>query len=638
MTMKNNDVIKVLSDRQQAREKLPIFYGSRDNYVHGLKEVIANATDELINHFKRGSIHVTLHDDLQTITVKDTGRGIPLDGETEGIKNYDLLFKTLFAGTKYDNESDKAQTGVNGVGTTVLNYTSILFEVTSVYAGNCFTVRFKNGGEFVDFTKAAAAAEAHGTTFKFILDKEVYTDTVYNSEIVRDIVKRFAVSSSKVYLTYIHGDKEEKFHYANLREYFDEIIGKNTTSFVLESNDIEIYDNDEKNVISICLTTTPEVIQESYLNLTYLSEGGAFNNGVLNGLRAFFNKYAKANNLFPKGVKNFTLDDMANSFSFVITDLSNEVEFSNQTKLSTSKDIYQKVTEKHIQQLLKYVESENPEGLKKMCKHVLEIQKHNEKSDKAIKALKKKLTEKVEGIGNKVDDLVDCKKHGEEAELYIAEGQSALGSIVLARNADFQAAYALRGKILNCLKANYSEIFKSKIIMDLIKALGCGIEADNKNKNLESFDISKLRFGKVVIATDQDSDGFQIACLILTMFYRLVPTILKEGRVYIARTPLYEIRLSNDEMIYFYSETEKDQELPKIKDNYSIARVKGLGELEPETMSETAMNANTRVLTQVIVEDVEAMEREFKIWLDDDVTGRKEVISKHLADFLEVVQ
>lgn len=637
MVEKNNDTIKVLTDREQAREKLPIFYGSRDNFVHGLKEVIANATDELINHFKRGTITVTLSQDQKVITVQDTGRGIPIGEETNGIKNYDLLFKTLFAGTKYENDSDKAQTGVNGVGTTVLNYTSTIFEVESVYNGHRYTVKFKDGGEFVDFTQETAPEDKHGTTFKFMLDDTVYTNTVFKSEVVRDIVKRFAVSSSKVYLIYQHNGIEEKFHYSNLREYFEEIVGKNSTSFVLESNDIEIADYNEKNTLSICLTTTPETTQESYLNLTYLEEGGAFNTGVLNGLRTFFNKYAKDKNMLPKGTKNFALDDVANSFSFVITDLSNMVEFSNQTKLSTSKDVYQKVTEKHVQQLLKIAEVENPEGIKKMCKHILEIQKHNARSEKAVKALKKKLTEKVEGIGNKVDDLIDCKKHGEKAELFIAEGQSALGSIVAARNADFQAAYALRGKILNCLKANYSEIFKSAVIMDLIKTLGCGIEADSKHKNLDTFDIKKCRFGKIIITTDQDSDGFQIACLILTMFYRLIPTIITNGMVYIARTPLYEIRLSNDEMIYFYSETEKERELPKIKGGYTIARVKGLGELEPETMAETAMNQETRVLTQVMAPDIEAMIREFNTWLNDDVSERKEYISKHLVEFLEVV-
>lgn len=636
MTIKNNDVIKVLTDREQAREKLPVFYGSRDNYVHGLKEVLANATDELINNSTRGSIHVTLHDDLKTLVVRDTGRGIPIHEETDGIKNYDLLFKTLFAGTKYENDPGKKQTGVNGVGTTVLNYTSVLFTVISTYGGNTYTVEFKDGGEFVNFTQQYADANEHGTTFIFKLDDAIYTETVYKSDIVKDIVKRFAISSSKVYLTYKHKNEEVKFHYNNLREYFDEIIGKNSTSFVIESYDIENHSDDESNIMSICLTTSPETIQESYLNMTYLSEGGTLETGVLNGLRSFFNKYTKEKMNLGKKARNFTLEDIRNSFSFVITDFSNVVEFSNQTKLSTGKELYAKVTEKFVMDLLKIQSLENENGIRKMCKHILEIQKHNEKSDKAMKTLKKKLTEKVEGIGNKVADLVDSRLHGEKAEIFIAEGQSALGSIIAARDGNFQAAYALRGKILNCLKANYDEIFKNEIIMDLIKSLGCGIEADKRHKNMDSFDISKLRFGKIIITTDQDTDGFQIACLILTMIYKLMPTLITDGRVYIARTPLYEVRLSSDKMIYYYSEIEKEKELPKIKETYSISRVKGLGELEPETMSQTAMDVNTRVLTQVVVNDVAKMDQEFKIWLDSDVEGRKEFISEHLPEFLEV--
>lgn len=658
MTEKNNDKIRVLSDREQAREKLPIFFGSRNNYVHGLKEVIANATDEIINHFRSGSITVILHEDLKTITVIDTGRGIPIAEKTDGIYNYELLFKTLFAGTKYDESENKTQTGVNGVGTTVLNYTSSLFKVVSVYGGKSYTIEFKDGGEQTGtLLEQPAKKDEHGTMFTFKLDNHIYPKIDYIPEQVEEIVKRYAVASGKVSLTYVYKDQSKKFHYKNLREYFDELIGKNSTSFILESNDVEIVstikkhiqplskldkeeivERTEKDIISICLTTTPEAIQESYLNLTYLSEGGSFNSGVIKGLRSFFNKYAKDGKLFPKGVTKFTKEDIENSFSFVITDLSNSVEFSNQTKLSTAKENYEKITEKHVNQLMTIALSENPAGVKKMCKHLLEIQKHNTQSEKAKKALKKKLTEKVDGVTNRVDDLIDCKNHGLESEIYIAEGQSALGSIVASRDAIYQGAYALRGKILNCLKASYSDIFKNKIITDLIKILGCGIEGDSKNKDLDTFNIKKLRFGKIVITTDQDSDGFQIACLIITMFYRLIPTLVREGYIYIAQTPLYEIRKDNDEMIYYYSESEKERELPKLKGKYTIARVKGLGELEPETMAYTAMNPETRVLKQVTVEDVQAMNEAFRVWLDEDVTDRKKEISENLYKYLEEVE
>lgn len=630
-----HDKIKSLDTRSQARDKISIWYGSADNYEHASKEIIANGTDEIINNFEEGTVTVTLHDDLQTLTVEDTGRGIPIHGETDGIKNYELLFRTLFASTKYET-SEQTTTGTNGVGMTIATYTSSIFYVESCYGGYRYSLKFENGGELVqELEKEKCDKNLHGTKITFKLDSEIYPTTIYESDRMRDIVKRFAVGSPKVKLIFKYQDETQEFNYDTVEDYYTEIIGSTSTSPVITAP-VTVYDDeDEINQIKLVLSTTPEPIQESYLNLTFLSEGGSFNDGVIAGIRSYANKYAKENKLFPKGVTSFTTDDIESSVSFVLVALSNQVEFQNQTKLSTNKKLYRKLAQKHVTQLLEIFKIENESGFKKFMNHLLEVQKHNSASQKAKAALKKKLSEKVEGIGNRVANLVDSEVTGEDAELYVAEGQSALGSIVLARDAVFQAVYPLRGKILNCLKASYTEIFDNKIITDLIKVMGCGIRADKKNKDIDSFDIKKLRYGKIVIATDADSDGAQIACLIITMIYRLMPDLIDQGYVYIAQTPLYEVKLADDSMIYYYSEKEKDDKLPSLKGKYTIARCKGLGELMPEVMSETAMDPETRNLIRVTVEDSQKMIESLETWMGEAVEGRKQYISENLYHYVD---
>ena len=636
--MKKHDTIRALDDREKSRDKISIFFGSRDNYSHGLKEVIANATDEVINNFESGLVKVELHEDMQTITVTDTGRGIQIDGETDGVKNYDLLFRTLFAGTKYDT-TESTTTGTNGVGNTVLCYTSSVFNVDSYYNKKHHSIKFIDGGLLEQDLIVKKDKELKtGTILTFKLDPEIYPNTTYTKDEVRDIVKRFAVGTSKVKLQFIFGEEVEEFHYESVEDYFNELIGNQSTSEIIKAPNTLYNDNNEKTSIELILTTTSEPEQESYLNLTYLPEMGALHDGVMMAVKQFSNKYCRDNKLFPKNVKSFLTSDIESSISYVLTAFSNKVEFQNQTKLSTNKKLYRDITKKHTLALLEVFEVENKEGLKKFINHLLAVQKHNSQNKKAKEKLKKSLNEKISGIGNKVEKLVDSKKHGAESEIFIAEGNSALGSIVLARDAMYQAAYPLRGKILNCLKADYTTIFSNQVIMDLLKVLGCGIQADKKNKDLESFNLSKLRFGKIIIATDADPDGAQIACLILTMFYRLMPELIKKGYIYVAQTPLYEVKLKDDTMIYYFSEKEKEDKFPDLQNVKTIARCKGLGELMPEVMSDTAMNPETRKLIQVKVDDVEEMTKSLDDWMGTDHSNRRNYISENLYKYVEEVQ
>lgn len=631
--------IRQLDHREQAREKLPIFFGSADNYIHGLKEVMGNSTDEIMNNFEEGIIDVELHDDKKTITIKDSGRGIPMAGDTNGTPNYELLFRVLFAGTKYGDggEMDGSYVGVNGVGNTVLNYTSELFEVTSTYNGQQHHIKFINGGELSEpLTSKSVNEDISGTEITFRLDPLVYTGTEYSNEQVKSIIKRYAVSSNKITINYKHKDEEITYHYDHLEEYFDEVIGDTSTSSVRYGDSVLFDDGGEKTSIELAIATTTEIIQESYLNINYLPNGGAINNGIVNGVKLYMNKFCRDNSLFPKGVKSFSDSDIEESISFVAVMLSNNVEFSNQTKLDTQKKLYYEVAKKRVSQILEVMEVEDKKGFDSIVKHLLLVQKDNASNQRQKEKLKKELTKKVDNLNNSIEKFVDSRIHGEEAELYLAEGDSAHGSVVLARDGKFQASLPMGGKFLNVAKANTLEtIVKNEIIMNVIRVLGCGVELGKKHKDVAPFDISKLRYGKIIIASDEDADGKQITSLVITLFHTLMPDIIKQGKLYIAKTPLYEIKLKDDSVLYAYSDDERDDLINKNKKEVvNVARSKGLGELDAEVMAETAMNPETRHLVQVTIEDSGLASRTLEDWMGTKVDNRKEMISANLNEYI----
>lgn len=635
MEENNKDIIKELSVRDTCRDKLPVFFGSRDNYQHGLKEVIANAIDEISNNFEEGTICVELHEDLKTISVTDTGRGIPINMKTSGKPNYVLLFETLFSGTNFDNnDNGKIAVGTNGCGTCVLNHTSELFKVEVAREGGIYELIYEDGGNFKSFKKIGESKE-HYTKMTFRLDTEVYTNVKYQVEELKEICKNNSAVNNKITIIFKHLDEEIKFHYDNLEDYFNEITKNKTSKNIIGINK-QFNTDGENNWIEILLATSSDPVQQSYLNSNYLCNGGSINEGAINGVKLFVNKFCKENKLLDKKLGNISNNDIEESISFLVSINSSNVEYENQIKMATSKKLYKQITQDYMQDILEIFKTENPKEFDKFVKHILQVQKFNGKAQENKAKLKKKLSEKVDSLGNRINGLIDCKAHGKDAEIFICEGKSALGSVVLARNPRTQAAIAIRGKILNCLKANYDEIFKNEIIIDLIKALGCGIQTDKKNKDLETFDIKNLRFGKVILAADADPDGQNIICLLLTMIYRLMPSLISEGVIYIANTPLYEITLSDEKMIYIFSENEKEEELKKLGNKkYKIARCKGLGELDAETMSVTAMHPETRNITKVSIGQVEDMIKAFDDFMGTDVTNRKAYIENHLNKYID---
>ena len=647
------DTIKTLSEREQARDKVAIWFGSRDNFIHPLKEVTMNGVDEITNNFDNGKIEINLSEDLRTVSVFDSGRGIPIEGETDGVPNYHLLLLKLFAGTNYDNnENGKITTGANGVGLTVTNYTSKHFTLTSFRPTGTYTIEFDNGGNLVgNMMKQDNPEGKHGTLVEFELDDTVFTNTKYDFDEVKDVIKNLSGVAHSVEFTVSYNGEINKYHYNTLLEFFEDNTESRTSKPVVghqktfehepkQQTQVQYHDRGggprdvkETNIIQciICSSSTP--IQKSFLNLTHLSEGGTINRGIIYGVRDYVNKYIKEKKLVDKKLGEVSHTDVEESISFVCNFLSTNVEFTNQTKLSTDKALYMRVAKKYIQEVLEFYKIEQPKEFERFVNHILEVQKHNGKAQAAKRALKKKLSEKVDNVVNRIEGLIDCKNHGKNCELFIAEGKSALGSIITARNPQNQAGISIRGKILNCLKADYDVIFKSDTVTDIIKALGCGIETDRKNKDLGCFDKNALRYERIIIATDADPDGYQIACLLLTMFYRLTPTLIKEGHIYIALTPLFEVKnLKTGEYFYAYSEEEKD-EMISTMEKYQVNRNKGLGEVDAEVMARTGVNPETRNIMKVTYEDAELMVKAFEEWMGNDSAMRKEYIETDLNKY-----
>lgn len=631
----SKDKIKTLNTRQQCREKLPIFFGSRDNYIHGVKEVIANAIDEISNNFEEGQIIVTLDSDCKTISIKDTGRGVPIDEVTDGVPNYKLLFETLFAGTNFDNvENDKVAVGTNGCGTCVINHTSKFFKVTSSRNGKVFELIYKNGGDFVSFNEVGKSNETY-SIFTFLLDEEVYTDTKYNPEDLKNVCKYNAAVNNKVTITFNYLDESSTFNYANILQYMSENSTNNTCKIYLGQK--KMFESNEKNEIQAAISTSSDTFQQSFLNSNYLINGGSINRGMVYGIRDYVNRYIKDKKLISKKLGDITPNDIEESVSFTVSINSTNVEYANQTKLSTNKMLYMRIAKEYVQEVLEFYKIEQPKEFEKFINHILEVQKFNNRAAAAKNSLKKKLSEKVDNIANRIEGLIDCKLHNGTSEIFIAEGKSALGSIITARDPLTQAGIAIRGKILNCLKVDYDDIFKNDTVMSIIKAIGCGIEADKKNKELGCFDKSALRYDKIILTADADPDGFQITCLLLTLFYRLCPTLIKEGHIYIALTPLFEIKnLKTKEFYYAYTDEEKDEIVAKLQSQsikHQINRNKGLGELDAEVMAKTGVNPETRNIMQVTYNDAEQMVQAFDDWMGNNVDNRKQFIETDLNKY-----
>ena len=650
-TAYTNESIKKLEGAERVRKRPAVIFGSDgiDGCQHSVFEIISNSIDEAREGYGK-KIIITYYED-GSVEVQDFARGIPVDyNSNEDCYNWELLYCEMYAGGKYDTESGENyeySLGLNGLGLCATQYASEFMDVEVKRDGYLYNLHFEKGENVGGLKKEEYNGKDTGTKTRWKPDLEVFTDIALTDEFFIDILKRQAIVNDGLVFVYRkqHGSRFEtkEFCYKNgIKDYLVEYIEEDALTSVqfwnTERTGKDREDKPEYKVkINVALSfSNKKQLRDYYHNSSWLEHGGAPEKAVRYAVTTQIDNYLKQNNKYQKNESKITFSDVEECLVMVISSFSTITSYENQTKKAiTNKFIYEAISD-FLRHSLEIYFIENKSEAEKIAEQVLINKRSRERSEKERLNIKKTLQQSND-IANRVQKFVDCRsKDINERELYIVEGDSALGSCKLARDAAFQAIMPVRGKILNCLKAEYDKIFKSEIITDLLKVLGCGVEVKSKaNKNLSNFDINNLRWNKVVICTDADVDGFHIRTLILTMIYRLMPTLIDEGKVFIAETPLYEINTKN--MTYFaYDENEKREILEKIgNEKYSIQRSKGLGENQPDMMNLTTMNPETRRLIKILPEDAEKTSEMFDLLLGDNLIGRKDYIQDNGYLYLE---
>ena len=647
-----NESIAMLKGADRVRKRPAVIFGSDglDGCEHSIFEVISNSIDEAREGY--GNKIIITHYRNNDIEVEDFGRGCPVDfNNNEQRYNWELVYCELYAGGKYDSaaESYEYSLGLNGLGLCSTQYSSEYMDVEVVRDGFRYNLHFEKGENVGGLKKEPCKKKQTGTKTRWRPDLEVFTDIAVSDDYFHDIIKRQAVVNPNILFVFrseneAGGFNETEYLYENgITDYVQELTGENAMTSIqhwtAEKRGRDREDKPEYKVkLDVALTFSNKVkLTEYYDNSSFLEHGGSPDEAVKRAFVAQIDAYIKSVNGYQKNEGKITYNDIEECLVLVSSSFSTQTSYANQTKKAiTNKFIREAMTEFLRHQLEVYF-IENPDEAQKISEQILINKRSRENAEKVRLNVKKKLTGTID-LANMVEKFVDCRtKDVSRREIYIVEGDSALGSVKLARDAEFQAVIPVRGKILNCLKADYAKIFKSEIITDLIKVLGCGVEVTSKaNKELSTFNIENFRWSKIVICTDADVDGFQIRTLILTMLYRLTPTLISEGYVYIAESPLFEI--NTKEKTYFaYTEQEKQRILTEIGDKkHTIQRSKGLGENEPDMMSLTTMNPDTRRLIKVTVNDIKDSADVFEMLLGDDLQGRKDYISEYGADYLEL--
>jgi len=646
-----NESISQLKGPDQVRLRPAVIFGSDglDGCEHSVFEIISNSIDEAREGYGN-KIIVTKYSD-GSIEVQDFGRGAPVDyNNKEQQYNYFLLFETLYAGGKYntnDGGDYEYSIGLNGLGLASTQFASEYMDVEIKRDGFKYNLHFEKGFNVGGLKKEEYSGRDTGTKIRWKPDLQVFTDIDIPAEYFIDTLKRQAIVNDGLLFIFKEqqGNKfvQQEIVYNNgIRDYVNQFVGEERLSSVqfwqTERKGRDREDKPEYKVkINAALSfSNRRPLKEYYHNSSWLEHGGVPERATRMALTSQIDAYIKQTNKYKGNESKITFSDVEECLVLVISSFSTITSYENQTKKAiTNKFIYEAMVDFLRHQLEVYF-IENKAEADKIAEQVLINKRSRERSERERINIKKTL-QSSNSMLDRVDKFVDCRsKDVNERELFIVEGDSALGSCKLARNAEFQAIIPVRGKILNCLKADYEKVFKSEIITNLIKVLGCGVEVKSKaNKGLATFDLSSLRWNKVIICTDADVDGFQIRTLILTMIYRLMPTLITEGKVYIAETPLYEI--GTKDMTYFaYDEKEKIEILAKIGDKkYNMQRSKGLGENQPDMMNLTTMNPETRRLIKVMPQDAERTSRMFDLLLGDDLAGRKEFIAENGYMYLD---
>ena len=652
----NDESITSLKGADRVRKRPGVIFGSDglEGCQHAVFEILSNAIDEARAGYGK-VITVTRFLD-KSVQVEDQGRGCPVDwNEKEGRYNWELVFCELYAGGKYNNEQSENyefSLGLNGLGSCATQYASRYMDVTVLREGKEYTLHFEKGENVggLKVEELTTNKKRTGSTIRWLPDLEVFTDIDIPVEYYRDVMKRQAVVNAGVTFRLKREvsagkfETEEFLYQSGISDYIAELVGEDALTAPVcwdaERRGRDREDKPEYKVklnVALCFSNRVKVVVH-YHNSSFLEYGGSPEKATRLALVGAIDKYLRENNKYQKGESKITYPDVQECLVLVSNNFSTQTSYENQTKKSITNKFVQEAMAEFLRSRMEIYFIENREYAEKIAAQVLINKRSRETAEKTRINQKKKLTEKID-IANRVQKFVDCRtKDVERREIYIVEGDSALGACKQSRDAEFQGLMPVRGKILNCLKADYPRIFKSEIITDLMKVLGCGVEVSGKAvKDLNQFDLNNLRWNKVIICTDGDVDGFQIRTLILTMLYRLCPTLIQEGYVYIAETPLFEITCK--EKTYFaYSEKEKAEIVKSLEGKkINIQRSKGLGENDPEMMWLTTMNPATRRLIKVLPDDAEETARVFDLLLGDDLAGRKTYIAENGYKYMDMI-
>ena len=647
-----NESITTLKGADRVRKRPAVIFGSDglDGCEHAVFEILSNAIDEAREGY--GNLVIVTRYEDHSIEVEDFGRGCPVDwNEKEQRYNWELVFCEMYAGGKYNNNAGtnyEYSLGLNGLGTCATQYASRYFDARIYRDGFKYTLHFERGNIVGKMVKEPADRKKTGSCFRWLPDLEVFTDINIPVEYYLDTLKRQAVVNAGVTFRFRNqvGGKFEttEFCYEHgILDYITELTEGNAFTmpqyWETERKGRDREDKPEYKVkitAAVCFSRSLSRL-EYYHNSSWLEHGGAPDKAARNAFVYAIDAYLKQTGKYVKNESKITFQDVADCLVLVTNCFSTQTSYENQTKKSINNKFIQEAMTEFFRSRLQVYFIENKGEADKIAEQVLINKRSRETAERARVTVKKKLSGNLD-ISNRVQKFVDCRsRDAEKRELYIVEGDSAMGAVKLSRDAEFQGIMPVRGKILNCLKADYARIFKSEIITDLLRVMGCGVEVKDKHvKDLASFDLSALRWSKIIICTDADVDGYQIRTLILTMLYRLVPTLIREGYVYIAESPLFEIT-TKDKTYFAYTEKEKAEILKKLDgQRCAVARSKGLGENEPEMMWLTTMNPASRRLIKVMPEEAEKTALYFDLLLGDNLAGRKDYIAENGSQYLDL--
>ncbi|BFJ86728.1 toprim domain-containing protein [Ruthenibacterium sp. CLA-JM-H11] len=645
-----NESIVSLKGADRVRKRPGVIFGSDgvDGCAHSIFEILSNSIDEAREGYG-DRILITKFKD-HSVEVEDFGRGMPVDyNKAENRYNWELLFCEMYAGGKYTAgaENYEYSLGLNGLGLCATQYSSEWMTADVYRDGFHYHLDFQKGENVGGLQKEPSTRRKTGSRIRWKPDREVFTDIDVPSSAYLDVIKRQAIVNAGV--TFVFTDESgpertvtEFCYQKGIEDYVEEVANLESLTPVqfcqstAEGRDREDRpDYKVKMSAAFCFSNKTQLL-EYYHNSSWLEHGGSPDKAVKTAFVAQIDAYLRSKGLYKKNESKIKFEDVQDCLIFVSSSFSTQTSYENQTKKAINNRFIQQAMTDFLKHNLEVYFLEKPDEAQKIAQQVLVNKQSREHADKVRQGAKKALTEKID-IANRVQKFVDCRsKDLSRRELYIVEGDSAMGAVKTSRDSEYQAIMPVRGKILNCLKADYDRIFKSDIITDLIKVLGCGVELRGKSKkDLSSFDVNNLRWNKIVICTDADVDGYQIRTLILTMLYRLVPTLIEDGYVYIAESPLYEIE-SKGHTYFAYTESEKTEFLERIGDaKYTIQRSKGLGENDPEMMWLTTMNPASRRLIKVTPTDAKRTAEVFDLLLGDNLAGRKEHIAQHGCEYLD---